>query len=740
MKTIKVFLASSEELKDEREKFGNLIRRLDDIYIKRDIHVQLLMWEDMDPCYNNVRKQNEYNEWIRESQIFVALFYTHAGIYTLEELQVAREENARRKEPKLMIYCQNLQPGEVEEAELVEFKRTLNDELGHFWGTYGTTDKLHLDFVMFFMRSAERKGNVLKVENGQIVLDDYPVASMDHLPFAAGNEGYQRMKSELESLPMKIERAVQRVEKYPDDEDFRDDLQSLLDRQNALRVDFSKHQHALFDTALRISEIQQEKISHELQRAISAFEAGHVEAANVILESIEHEAEGHMEQLDRDRSLVHQDIEALLLKTKTLMADVTKDIEERIQQTWATYRKADGWAERAALPREKYIKLLSEYGEYLFIYAKYDEALELLNRACQMCLDLYGEEHYETGNVYLILSSIYSEMGEREKALAYCIKAKNIAEKVLSPDHLDLAMAYNNLGALYFDRSENDLAMAYTQKALAIREKQQGEEHNEVAMSYNNLGSIHAQRGEFQQALECYNKALDIRKKIQGENSLDVAMVYNNLANIYASYLNDDEQALLYLKKVLEIREKQLGPEHPETARTLGNIGTTLQKRGEYNSALECYLKNKEICEKVLGVRSPSTATCYNNLGVLYAHLEDYERALEYLRKSLETCEQVYEHEPDHPDIAQAYNNLGKVLAEKGEITQALECFMKALEIYRKKYGEGHEDTVMAELNITRLLENIKDGHTRPGSSGCMLILVPVLVALSVAVRALISI
>lgn len=44
MKTTKVFLASSDELKDERQKFGNLIRQLDDIFIKRDIHILLLAW------------------------------------------------------------------------------------------------------------------------------------------------------------------------------------------------------------------------------------------------------------------------------------------------------------------------------------------------------------------------------------------------------------------------------------------------------------------------------------------------------------------------------------------------------------------------------------------------------------------------------------------------------------------------------------------------------------------------
>ena len=107
MKTIKIFLASSDELADERKRFGNLIRQLDDIFLRQGVHIQLLVWEDMDPSYNNCRKQDEYNAWIRESQIFVALFYTRAGQYTIEEVEVAREENAHRHEPKLLIFGPN---------------------------------------------------------------------------------------------------------------------------------------------------------------------------------------------------------------------------------------------------------------------------------------------------------------------------------------------------------------------------------------------------------------------------------------------------------------------------------------------------------------------------------------------------------------------------------------------------------------------------------------------------------
>ena len=92
MKTIKIFLASSEELENDRMAFGNLVRRLDKIYEKRGIHIELFEWEDCDAAFNGVRKQDEYNGHIKESDLFLALFHTKAGKFTLEEFDVATEE------------------------------------------------------------------------------------------------------------------------------------------------------------------------------------------------------------------------------------------------------------------------------------------------------------------------------------------------------------------------------------------------------------------------------------------------------------------------------------------------------------------------------------------------------------------------------------------------------------------------------------------------------------------------
>ena len=148
MKVIKIFLASSEEMDYDRMVFGNLIRRLDDVYEKRGIRLKLFEWEDYDSAFNDRRKQDEYNENVRESDIFLALFHKKAGQFTIEEFDVASETFKAKSSPKVYAYLKDLKPGEEVSKELEEFKRRMFDEMGHYWCRYDTRDSLQLQFVM----------------------------------------------------------------------------------------------------------------------------------------------------------------------------------------------------------------------------------------------------------------------------------------------------------------------------------------------------------------------------------------------------------------------------------------------------------------------------------------------------------------------------------------------------------------------------------------------------------------
>ena len=131
-----------------------------------------------------------------------------------------------------------------------------------------------------------------------------------------------------------------RLEKFPDDEDLQDDLQTKLNRYNQLKKDFNEYQQILFDTAKRIAQLQGEKITERMRRAMDAFNDGKVREANIILDEAEADARRNLEDYKQSKEItelkrqaVINSIEELLLKTSTIMADASIPIEERIGNT-----------------------------------------------------------------------------------------------------------------------------------------------------------------------------------------------------------------------------------------------------------------------------------------------------------------------------------------------------------------------------------------------------------------------
>ena len=61
-------------------------------------------------------------------------------------------------------------------------------------------------------------------------------------------------------------------------------------------------------------------------------------------------------------------------------------------------------------------------------------------------------------------------------------------------------------------------------------------------------------------------------------------MSHNNLAALYDSHGRFEEAEPLYTR-ALEIREKALGPEHPDTAASLNNLAGLYVSQGQYEEA-----------------------------------------------------------------------------------------------------------------------------------------------------------
>ena len=71
------------------------------------------------------------------------------------------------------------------------------------------------------------------------------------------------------------------------------------------------------------------------------------------------------------------------------------------------------------------------------------------------------------------------------------------------------------------------------------------------------------------------------------------------------------DEALQKYGKVVQIQEKTLGRNHPDTAGTYNNIGEVYRQHRKYPEALNMYQKSLDINIKVHGRNHPLVADTY---------------------------------------------------------------------------------------------------------------------------------
>ena len=145
MKTIKIFIASSSELKEDRDLFRNFISEENIRLHKKQMFLETVYWENFLDAISDTRLQDEYNQAISECDIVLCLFFTKVGKYTAEEFDTAYQIFKDKGKPKIWTYFKNapLNTGSITDEinTLLAFKRKIGG-LGHFYTEYTNIDNL----------------------------------------------------------------------------------------------------------------------------------------------------------------------------------------------------------------------------------------------------------------------------------------------------------------------------------------------------------------------------------------------------------------------------------------------------------------------------------------------------------------------------------------------------------------------------------------------------------------------
>lgn len=195
MKKITLFLASSNELKPEREQFELEIYRKCKAWQEKGVFLHLDIWEDLSARMAPDGSQSAYNTRVASADIFILLAYTKVGMYTAEEFETAFGEFQSRKKPFIFTYFKTAD-GLLTEPSLEAFLQKLKS-LKHFYSHFKDSndlwnqfnkelDRLEADGFVEFKPSAGTNistvtghGNILiqDVNNSNINIQQGPATS-----------------------------------------------------------------------------------------------------------------------------------------------------------------------------------------------------------------------------------------------------------------------------------------------------------------------------------------------------------------------------------------------------------------------------------------------------------------------------------------------------------------------------------------------------------------------------------
>lgn len=156
MDTLKIFIASSSELEEDRRAFRELLSVENDRLHYKGVYLELVQWEYFFNAVSQDSKQGDYNEKLKECDIVICLFYLKAGKYTQLEFDTALKQFNETGAP--LIYTYFKEPDNADKApaanavsderkqDLVNFKKRLSS-IGHFYTKYTNIDNLKLQFL-----------------------------------------------------------------------------------------------------------------------------------------------------------------------------------------------------------------------------------------------------------------------------------------------------------------------------------------------------------------------------------------------------------------------------------------------------------------------------------------------------------------------------------------------------------------------------------------------------------------
>ena len=286
----------------------------------------------------------------------------------------------------------------------------------------------------------------------------------------------------------------------------------------------------------------------------------------------------------------------------------------------------------------------------------------------------------------------------------------------------------------------------------ANQERQRAEQALGESQSVSNflIGLFEAQHpasamGEEPSAHALMERGLTRAELLSGQPLVQARML-DTIGRVYHGS-GDLERAEAPLRRALEIRRTQLGPQHMETGASAHHLAALLYDKGAYDEAARDYewalqvrrgpganpgdlvqtlqgsallvlrvrrddrvaearlQEALRIAETAFGGDDPRVASALNTLAAITDFRDDPAGSEPLLRRALAI--QTTRLGRSHPDTLETLSNLGTTLRDKGDLPAAEVALREALDLERRVYGPHHLAVLVCTANLATVLHGL---------------------------------
>jgi TonB family protein len=193
--------------------------------------------------------------------------------------------------------------------------------------------------------------------------------------------------------------------------------------------------------------------------------------------------------------------------------------------------------------------------------------------------------------------------------------------EVPGPENPELVPALTRLASALVLSGKLEDAQKLAVRVVAVSENGPAEHQPDVAILINDLARLCLKQSAYGVAEPLLLRLFAI-KSSKGEDHPEVGTVLSSLATVRQA-LGRHESAEQLLRRVLEIRERTLAPNHFALALALEHLGEACAARGKIEEALQLFQRAQTIRELTLGAGHQSLRTSRDRIADLQLQAEE---------------------------------------------------------------------------------------------------------------------